>query len=441
MRRQALTVAMACLLVLAGCTVGYQGDTADRIGWEAGYAATDPLDVVATDGFNASERAAITARTMARVETIRGLEFTEPVPVEIVSRAAYRNRSIRFAGSDQVDIVAEQSWEAPFVLGEDRTAATALDALFGDGVVGYYSSDTGEIVLVSDSPTPTLDRATLAHELVHALQDQQLPDTEPATSRDGRLASQALSEGAARAVERAYETACRERWSCLDRPRGGRPPAGAIATYQGVYLTLIQPYVSGPAFVETLRAREEGWTAVDEAYERVPTTTAETIHPGRYPATATANATVTDRSTPGWSAVGTNRLGETTIHVMFWLERMVPRPDDAIRTSYEHPLSAGLAGDRLVAYESATGQQGYVWRTVWDSPAEAREFHDGYLRLLRFRVGADRLAPAAEGPSKRYVVRSGPYADAFRVRLDGDTVTIVNAPSVDELEKIHAASR
>jgi len=100
----------------------------------------------------------------------------------------------------------------------------------------------------------------------------------------------------------------------------------------------------------------------------------------------------------------------------------------------------GSSGDRLVAYESVTGQQGYVWRTVWESPAEAREFHDGYLRLLRFRVGGDRLAPAAEGPGKRYVIRSGPFADAFRVRLDGDTVTIVNAPSVDGLETIHAPS-
>jgi hypothetical protein len=36
------------------------------------------------------------------------------------------------------------------------------------------------------------------------------------------------------------------------------------------------------------------------------------------------------------------------------------------------------------------------------------------------------------------VVRDGPFADAFRVTRDGDTVTVVNAPTVADLGGVHA---
>jgi hypothetical protein len=36
------------------------------------------------------------------------------------------------------------------------------------------------------------------------------------------------------------------------------------------------------------------------------------------------------------------------------------------------------------------------------------------------------------------VIESGPYADAFRVVRRGDTVTVVNAPAVEDLDSVHA---
>jgi hypothetical protein len=37
------------------------------------------------------------------------------------------------------------------------------------------------------------------------------------------------------------------------------------------------------------------------------------------------------------------------------------------------------------------------------------------------------------------VVRDGPFADAFRVTRDGDTVTVVNAPTVADLGGVHGS--
>jgi hypothetical protein len=276
-----------------------------------------------------------------------------------------------------------------------------------------------------------VSRATLAHELVHALQDQQLTLSYRAETRDERLAGLGLVEGDAVTVQREYQSRCGVNWTCIDQPSGDAPPAGPIARNPGFYLTLIQPYIEGPEFVAALRNRSDGdWTAVNDAFDRFPNSTEQTIHPEAYPEDGPATLSVPDRSTAAWERVGSDTLGEAQVHVMFWKQRFVPRPDDAIRTDYDHRLSAGWGNDRLVAYRNAeTNESGYVWRLVWDSPAEAAEFHEGYTRMLRLRLDGDRV----RGQSGVYVVDDGPFADAFRVRLEGDTVTIVNAPSVESL--------
>jgi hypothetical protein len=450
-RRWPAALALLGLCLLAGCSVGYQDATGpsatptdhptatpteDRLGWEAGYAANATLSVNATDGLNESEREAVLARTMARVELIRGLEFRDPVSLEVVSRAEYRNRSVNFSGSDEAGPLADQSWEAPFLVGEDRDSSEVLGGLFGSGVVGYYSPDEDAIVVVSDSETPTVNRATLAHELVHAFQDQHLSLRYPSRTRDERLAAQGLTEGDANLVEAIYERRCGVNWTCIDRPSGSPPPAGPIARNPGVYLTLVQPYIVGPEFVRDLRNRSAGWEAVNDAYGTFPAATEGTIHPERYPEDP-AFVSVDDRSSEAWERVGSDTLGEVTVHVMFWNRRLVPRPDDAIRTDYDHRLSTGWGNDRLVAYRhTETGEEGYVWRLVWDSPAEAAEFHEGYIRLLRHKVDADRVRGAGGEGTSVHVVDEGPFADAFRLIIDGDTVTVVNAPTVEALPAV-----
>jgi hypothetical protein len=442
--RLALACLLAACLTLAGCSAGYQGPPAtdatpnpddatpnpDRLGWEAGYAATDPIAVTAEDGLNETEREVVVARTMARVEEIRGLEFEEPVSVEVISRERYRERSLSFSGG-RLGPATDTLYEALFLVGEDRETSAVFDGLFETGVVGYYSPDENAIVVVSDSETPTIDRATLAHELVHALQDQHLDVAGEATTRDERLARLGLTEGDAVAVTRAYERRCGTEWECIDRPRSGAPPGGAVARDPGVYLSIVQPYVSGPAFVEVLVERG-GWAAVDDAYDAPPDSTEQVIHPERYPEDTPTVVEVPDRSSAEWEVLGNETAGEAAIHVMFWTRGQVPRQDDAIRTNYSHPRSAGWAGDRLVAYTNGSAE-GYVWTTVWENESEAAAFERAYRLVLLINVGAERLGP------NRYVVREGPYTDAFRVTREGDTVTVVNAPTVETLSEVHAS--
>jgi hypothetical protein len=457
------SIGLAVLVVLAGCAgapiAGDRPGTADDgagdrgtgwawpddpprdvLGWEAGYWHNESIAVNQSDGLDPAEREAFVARTMARVEYIREREFTEPVPVEVVSRAEYREQNV-FRAPDSA--WAEQQWEALFLIDEETSVSETFSTLYGSNVLGYYSPSEDRIVVVSDSPTPAMDRATLAHELVHALQDQVfgLPPGQP--TRDGSLARNGIVEGDARYVELLYERRCADgEWDCVPTP--DRESSGP-APNRGVLLTVLQPYADGPTLVHELRQRG-GWDAVDAAYETLPASTEQTIHPERYPDEEPRTVRVPDRSNGAWRPIdhdpATETLGEASIYAMFWANHIVR--DEELTTgtgrfsyyNYSHPRSDGWAGDAFVAYTNGSDGRhgyGYVWATEWDSEAEAEQFRSSYVLLLKLRHGAALV----DGTDDVYEVTEGPYADAFRVTRTGDRVVIVNAPRVADLVRVH----
>jgi len=437
--RRALLVAV--LVVLAGCgsSVGFgvfdstDDPDGDRLGWENGYWHDESVDVTPGDGYNASEREAAVARAMARVERIRGLEFNETVPVDVISREQYlRNRSTGPANETH-NRWNNQVWEGLFLVGERTDVAETLNSTLGASVQGYYAPGDGEIVIVSDSPTPTIDRGTLAHELVHALQDQHFglggsPDTQ-----DRQLATDGVIEGDANYVQRRYGERCDEEWDCLPRPQrgGGATPDGYN---RDLFLTIFQPYATGPTFVEAIRDRA-GWDGVNDLYSSFPDSTEQTIHPDTYPDEAPVDVTVADRSSAEWSRFDhdpvADTVGEASIFVMFVANDAVPVRGGSVYR-YDSEASAGWGGDALVPYRS-DGEYGYVWKTVWDTEADAEEFLDAYRNVLQGRNADTR------GEGVYVVPESDAFGDAFRVTRDGRTVRIVNAPTVSELDGVHAA--
>jgi hypothetical protein len=443
---------VAALLVLSGCAApvstpdAQRGDwpadpPSDRLGWEDGYWYNESIDVNQSDGLSAAEREAFVARTMARVELLRGLEFESSVPVEAVSREQYRNDS----GNDAVegDLWNDQVWEALLLVGEDRSITEVFDELYGGAVLGYYSPSEDRIVVVSDAPNPAIDRATLAHELVHALQDQHFGLEGVPPTQDAQLAENGLVEGDARLVEAMYESRCGAEWECVPTPPAGGGGGGGFDF--GVYLTVYTPYSEGPTFVQTLRERG-GWEAVNAAYANPPVSTEQVLHPERYPDERPVNVSVPDRSDETWSRfdhdpVG-DTVGEASIFVMLLdnraIDRQQLREDTGAYSPYNYTSDAseGWAGDTVVPYRGDGGEFGYVWATEWDTPEDARQFHRTYTTwLLQLRMGATEVR------EDTYVVESGPYADAFRVTRDGTRVTIVNAPTPADLDGVHAPER
>jgi hypothetical protein len=447
----------------------------DRLGWEAGYWHNESIAVDQSDGLNGSERRALVARTMARVETIRGLEFRRAVPVSVVGREEFRESSpFGRERGPAYEAWRNQVWEAGLLVPEDRAVADVFDELYGGSVQGYYSPGADRIVIVSDAETPRIDRATLAHELVHALQDQHF-DVPGATTRDGSWARQGVTEGDARYVERLYERRCRDAsgegegegsgvttdrdgnanasgsgnptWSCVPRPEAGSGGGGNPAN-QGVFLTIYVPYAEGPALVHAVRERG-GWAAVNRMYANPPASTEQVIHPATYPDDEPTAVSVADRSGPGWSRfdlddrAAAETMGEVTLFTMLYHHGLVDRDLGAgsgphAAYNYSDPASAGWDGDRIVPYRNADGgENGYVYRITFDSTGDAAAFERAYRTLLTLQLGGEYVRDAG-GPGR--VLRlpdDRPYGDAFRVYRRGETLTIVNAPSVGALDAVH----
>ncbi len=63
-------------------------------------------------------------------------------------------------------------FEALAFIGEDRDSIAVQNSNRGEACWATTPPARG-IVVVSDDSQPTIDRRTLAHELVHAAQDQQ----------------------------------------------------------------------------------------------------------------------------------------------------------------------------------------------------------------------------------------------------------------------------
>ena len=438
MSRVAAAVVCLCV-VLAGCggAVGPpetaspapldRTERPDRLGVEDGVAADARLNVTPADGLTRDELGLVLDRTMARVELIRGLEFSHTVGLRVVTRTEYR-RQAAFDPSvpPQTARVRKQQFEATFLLGEGESVAAAYRGLYDGAVAGYYDAGRNEIVVVSDADTPQIDTRTLAHELVHALQDQHFGSRRP-DSYDARVAHTGLTEGDARYVDTLYDKRCGDEWSCLPVPESD----GGGADYDpGLFAVVYQPYADGAGFVHALHERG-GWDAVDAAYGDPPASTEQTIHPETYPEERPVAVTVPDRSGSAWDRVGGRRLGELGAYTALWGAGAVPRGGHyqadgpfSPRT-YDAPASAGWAGDRLVAYADGD-RDGYVWKLRWDTTADAREFAVAYREGLR-EQGARAVGDGV------FVVPDGPFADAFRVTRAGDTVVVTNAPTVTDL--------
>ncbi|AEH36402.1 Hvo_1808 family surface protein [Halopiger xanaduensis] len=442
--------------------------TNETIGYVEGYWYDDslPADNRSDAALEEGELEPAVYRSMARVERLRNATFDEEVPVDVVSRAEFQ------ANNDDlfVNVTAERrlqenvNYEALFTVDRDTDAIDEAEALYGDSVGGYYEPTEDRIVIVSNTPdTPELNEVVLGHELVHALQDQRFDLTSyerPTIDEDN--AKNGLIEGDASWIESRYERECGDEWDCVLPANGGQTGSsgdGALDPNWGLYLSIYLPYDEGPEYVDYLY-EQGGWERLNGAYDDPPTTSSAVIHPGseREP----AGVDVPDRSNDDWTQYqvdgepATETVGEAGMVAMFAGGAFESGEPSVIGRNallesgepgyeYDQPQTDGWAGDTLVTYVNesrdvdanatmdAVDHAGYVWRTEWLSSDDSREFADAYLELLE-GYGAEPV----DDRRNTYAIDGADYPGAYYVDRDGETVTIVRAPSVDDLDALEA---
>jgi PGF-CTERM protein len=469
----ALLALLALLALAAAPAAAADGDAttrpdppSDRLGWEAGYWHDDPVAVDPSDGLNDTELDRVVARSMARVEYVRGLEFERQVDVTVVSRETYADqvadgyRNVSTGNRLHQDV----KYEALFMLGEDESAVDGQRDTTTASTGGFYAPGPDRIVVVSENATaPRMNEITLAQELFHALQyrrfdvgSYEMDTRETHNARDG------IVEGDGNYVDYLYEQRCGDVWNgtCLRPAAGGSGGGGGGASpHYGMLYLRFQPYSDGPPFVREIRERG-GWAAVNAVYDDPPASTEQTIHPEKYGVDEPRPLTVPDRSSAAWYRPDTGGVryasfGEAGLFTMF----LYPSIESGGRTqllsltdfynftaagtlspvdpfNYTSRYSAGWDGDRLVPYarndSAATNETGYVWKLAWDTEADAREFVAGYRQLLDYH-GAERAG------ERTWRIPDGDFADAFHVTVTGETVVVTNAPTVAELDDVRSS--
>ncbi len=446
----------------------YPDPETDRLGWEDGYWYNETIAVDRSDGLNESELDAVVARGMARVEYIRHLEFEKRVPVEIIDRSEFRNRTKERNANTTANQHLHQDvkFEATFFIGEGDSAIQTQQETTASSVLGYFSPSNESIVIVSDNPDNLeMNEITLSQELFHAVQEQTFNVSNyTANTEELHNARDGIIEGDGNYVDHLYEQRCNAGWDCLmPQAQSGGGGSGGDGPHIGMLALRLQPYSDGPVFVRNIYEKE-GWEGVNAIYENPPASTEQTIHPEKYGVDQPKNVTIEDTSSDRWYVpdqgeghIDYAQFGEAGLFTMLWYpshqesvanngatDVVIPystffRPseDELDLYNYDHPATAGWDGDKLLPYvtnESAeTNETGYVWKTTWDNEKDAREFAEAYRELLDYH-GATEVP----GRTDTHIIEDGEFADAFEVRTEGDTVTIVNAPSVPELSQVHA---
>ena len=335
---------------------------------------------------------------LQRVVSLRQLP-----PQGAIKRAVRNRQQIRTALLALVqDALSPAEWEAErkamvqwgLLAPDFRLKEFVLD-LLTEQAAGYYDPKQ-RTFFIADWLPQLVQKPVMAHEVVHALQDQHYDLQKNfdlvKDQADLSLARKALIEGDAMAVMLVY----------LLEPLGLRmedlPDMGTLLQSSASLLgeqfqvytraplilrqQLLFPYVHGLAFVKAALARG-GWPELQRVYQHPPVSAQQVMHPEKYfaespvlPREVTLHIPDGVLST-SWQKRKRDVLGEFLLSVI--LQQFLP--EEEARQS-----AAGWRGDRYELFEQQdSGRLLLVSVTAWDSPAAATAFFQSYHKLLALK--------------------------------------------------------
>ncbi len=416
---------------------------------------TDRILVEGKDGAALVSRPAF-ERVEHTTEQERRLPFLEEVPAEAMTVAELKAWFDGYADARKAELAKEDRlYHRLGILPPTLSTAEAYKGFLADFVGGLYDDGNKRMVLVSDyawwarAQQDAIGLLTgidwayevfLAHELVHALQDQHFglaeqlrggvydDNDDAAFVRKTILETDANVTGMAHffgmdltrlAVRKAFFLFLRYN-NLLNGPLmqllAGKTPS--YFSKQG-----FSQYELGLAFVERKLDRG-GNDELSRAYLRVPgepgalpESTEQLLWPKKQ-AAATLDRPVAiaplprpPASVPGAGAISTNVFG--ALSLKHFLEPLVGALEaDAVAN--------GWGGDRYDLFDDEGGTL-LVWRTTWDSDDDARQFVDAWTRALPRRYGERAGAPRVEGDRARWEIPAAP-AEQRKVRTARDEV-------------------
>ena len=360
--------------------------------WLYGLARPAPAEEPAQPLLTAFEE------VLQHVMTLRRLPAKGPIQRAVRTREAIRAAVLTLAQ----DALSPDEWEAERksmvqwgLLPPDFRLKEFILDLLTEQAAGYYDPKQ-RTFFIADWLPQLVQKPVMAHELVHAIQDQhydlQRNFDLVKDHSDLTLARKALIEGDATAVMFMYLLEPMG-LTMDDMPdlhtliqSGGALLGDQFQVYAKAPLILRQqlvfPYVHGLSFVKAALERG-GWESLQRVYQQPPVSTSQILHPEQYFAAAPVlpqEVTLQlpdDALPPTWKKLRRDVLGEFLLSVI--LQQFLP--EEEARQSV-----VGWRGDRYELLEQGeTGRLLLVSVTAWNSVGEAQQFAQSYGKLLALK--------------------------------------------------------
>jgi hypothetical protein len=378
----------------------------------------------------------LVARMLKRVERARHLSAKKPVPGVLLDRTALIARVKDHVARELPPQAIHNEGLALQLFGFVPTEfdyEAAEYQLLQDQLAGYYEPADGTMYMASDLADEEAE-ATLAHELVHALQDQRWDLQSRSRYRPGdgdeSEAVSALAEGDATSamfdvmLERAAPGSGK---TAVDLPdevfaqqirEGMNQGPGATAPHV-MRASLAAPYIYGTLFVHALR-RRGGWPAVDRAWDAAPVTSEQVMHPEKWLAHEAAinvRAPTFAALGEGWQVADEDTEGEMGTRIAFeeWMDAKTAAG-----------CSAGWGGDRGVLVENGD-RAAFAWRLRYD-PGKARDDLSKHAWALMTRA-FDGALGAAQTKDADFACRERADRGPLAVARQGADVVFVMGPA------------
>lgn len=310
--------------------------------------------------------------------------------------------------------------------------------LLKEQIGGFYEPRTGEFYLV-DWLDLDEQRPVIAHELMHAIQDQNFNlrrfEKFPKDESDQELAIQALIEGEATVMMFNYMfkpqgldiTKVPVPLSTLmdssNKTDADRFPVLAN-TPKAIRETLEFPYFQGASFVQEV-VRKSSWQRIADLYTtELPESTEQILHPdkflaGEHPVKVKMPDLLTHMG-KGWRQSNVNVQGEFGYFLIL---------AEHIDKAQAREAAAGWGGDQYIFFDRAEGEESVlVQLSTWDREKDATEFFQAYTdRTLKLYKQAKPVK--SEENIKVYATDSG----LVHIERRGSLVLIIEGANETQL--------
>ena len=359
------------------------------------------------------------AELVAVTEDLRELSFLDGVRFRVTDDAGMETY-VRALFDDEIEDVPvdDALYTMLGLLGPDDELLSIVTDFYGEVVIGVYDDDAREMVVtVSGGELSVNERATIVHELVHALTDQHfesgryLDGLVEAQRYDEAAAYLAVMEGDATLVMSEYiqglpvadQLAWVEEASQVD-------PGAFDDTPLFIREDLFFRYERGLAFVQRLDdlgGREE----VGRAYVDPPVSTEQILTPRDYRRDLPLDVDLEPIELTGYDVEYDSTWGELGFALMF--EQVLGGRDDA---------SDGWGGDRFIAWFDGA-DVAFALRYRGDRERDAEEMYEALVDYAAEAMSVELDPdPALGDDTARFV------GDDFAfVARTGDTVVFLAA--------------